>query len=397
VTGTRPISEPVSRLAHALAIPRDYVQRFPISRTQLVSVPVLILLDSDGDVLYTFTYHDEFVDRAGAGAAQGELIWTRADRSLDGVDFGGGIALYRRVSFSRALAEQLEEHGASGVVIVTETEAKNLPSEHLRFEPGDEAGIPVVKITEATFEALLAQLDMTPRDLLSTPPVLPLGVQVRAVIARTPVTRALTANVLGFLPGSDPRLANEVILIGAHYDHAGQSPGDLYFPGANQNGSGVAAMLELARIWQSSGYRPARSVLFAAWGAEEKNSAGVTRYLEDPVVPLADTVSVIALDRIAGGGGHKLLFYGTRENDQALIQCVESGAHQLERRTWRRGSTGEGWHEPFNQAGIPTVKFIWDRAEEVAYSPDDTAAALDPERLANSGEILVLTISWLAR
>jgi Zn-dependent M28 family amino/carboxypeptidase len=219
---------------------------------------------------------------------------------------------------------------------------------------------------------------------------------VRQALARSPVTTTLTANILGLLPGSDPRLAGEVLIVGAHYDHIGQSPDGLYFPGANQNASGVAALLEMARVWQSAGYRPTRSVLFAAWGAEELGSAGMAHYLAAPATPLTRTVGVIALDSIAGGKGPKLMFYGTREHEQSLIQRVEAAAAQLDRRAWRRGSTGEGWHTSLNQAGIPTVKLMWDDAESDFYLPTDTADRIDPDRLATSGEILTLAAAWLA-
>jgi Zn-dependent M28 family amino/carboxypeptidase len=204
------------------------------------------------------------------------------------------------------------------------------------------------------------------------------------------------------LPGSDPDLRDEVLLIGAYYDHIGGSPDGLYFPGANQNASGVGALLETARVWQSTGFHPARSVLFAAWGAQELNAAGVTHYLANPAVPLTRTVGeprivgVIALDSVGGGDGYRLMFHGTKEHDLPMIQRVEASAAELSRRAWREGNTGDGWHEPFNRAGIPTTKFIWDDAEEDFYQLTDTADAIDIDRLATSGEILTLTASWLA-
>lgn len=311
------------------------------------------------------------------------------------------MVLHQNVRFSSGMAERLQEHGAGGLIIATNRGPDDLQVESARPDSGNvgttaEITIPVFEITEAAFDTLLERLEMQSRDLVSAPPALPTGAQVQQSLTRLPATTTLTSNVLGMLPGSDPNLADEVILIGAHYDHAGQSPDGFYFPGANQNASGVGAMLEMARVWQSGGYRPARSILFAAWGAEELNSAGVAHYLADPTVPLTRTVSVIALNSIAGGRGYKLMFHGTREHDQPLIHRIDAGVAALDRRAWRRGNTGEGWHEPFNQAGIPTVKLIWDDAESDFYSPDDTAEAIDLDRLANSGEILTLIVSWLA-
>jgi hypothetical protein len=155
-------------------------------------------------------------------------------------------------------------------------------------------------------------------------------------------------------------------------------------------------MLELARVWHATGYRPARSVLFAAWGAEERGNAGVAWYLQDPTIPLTRTVGVVSLDSIADGEGYRLWFRGDRDTDLPLIDRFEVSASQLNGEAWRRGSTDEGWHALFSREGIPTVKLTWAESEELAYRLTDTVDALDPERLANSGEILTLGVSWLA-
>ena len=206
----------------------------------------------------------------------------------------------------------------------------------------------------------------------------------------------LTANVLGLLPGNDPDLAHELLIVGAHYDHVGGLPDGFYFPGANRNASGVGALLELARVWQAAHYRPARSVLFAAWGAEESGSAGALHYVAQPAVPLTQTVAVIALDSIGNGRGYSLMYYGTPQHDLPLVYMFEAGSAQLPRRAFRHTATGEGWHVLFNAAGIPTVKVMWDEAERDFYLPTDTPDRIDPERLGFSGEILTLVASWLA-
>ena len=393
--GLEPLGDPVSDTQ------LSYLQQFPVSYTQAVSVPTFALLDGDGALLHTFTYRQDFLERpstgsghsAGQGVAGGELVWVRQG-NLEGMQFGGAVALEENISDARI--QQLEEHGAGGVIVVTGQESDDLQSSYAQVVSGTETNIPVFEITGPAFETLLEQLGIEQRELTLSPPSLPLGVRARLSLARPPVTTTLTANVLGLLPGSDPDLADEVILVGAHYDHIGRLPDGFYFPGANQNASGVAAMLEMAQVWQSAGYRPARSVLFAAWGAEELGSAGVAHYLAAPNVPLTQTVGVIALEAIAGGKGYKLMFHGTREHDLALIHRFESGYPQLDRRAWRAGNTGAGWHTPFNTVGIPTSKLIWDEAEEDFYLPSDTADRVDPERLASSGEVLTLVVSWLA-
>jgi Zn-dependent M28 family amino/carboxypeptidase len=384
---------------HALEhLPRSYLQQFPISHTYIISIPTLTLMDSAGRVLHEFVYNEDFVESAGDGLVEDELVWVRSN-TLSGLYFGGAVVLQRDVPGDAAYAAQLQAHGAGGLIVINGRNSNDLQTELVRStsEPEAKIAIPVFEITEDAFNALLEKVGTNFQKLREfQSPALPLSSRVRQTLARCPLTVTQTANVLGLLPGNDPDLADEVLLVGAYYDHIGQSPDGLYFPGASQNASGVAAMLELARTWQATGYRPARSVLFAAWGAQEKNGAGIAHYLADPTIPLTQTVGVIALDSIVAQGGARLLFHGTKEHDMPLIHRIEAGAAALNRRAWRQGSAGEGWHTAFNRIGIPTSKLIWDNAEEDFYSLTDTADSIDIDRLATSGEILALAASWLA-
>jgi hypothetical protein len=354
-------------------------------------------LDEDGTVLHEFTYREDFLETVGEDVVQGELVWVHAE-DLEGMAFGGAVVLERDVEDPVARAAQLQEHGAGGVIVATDKEPSHLLTGQIlnSDEYGSGVTIPVFEITEAAFGTLLAQLGMEIRDLSFAPPALPLGVQMQQALVRSPVTTTLTANVLGLLPGSDPELADEVLIVGAHYDHVGQSPDGFYFPGANHNASGVGALLEMARVWQLAGFYPARSVLFAAWGAEELDSAGVAHYLTHPAVPLTQTAGVIALDSIGNGRGFRLLFYGTQQDDLPIIHRIEIGTAGLNRRAQHRIKAGEGWHTLFDSIDIPTVKLIWDEAESDFYLPTDNADYVEVDRLNFSGEILTLTASWLA-
>ncbi|MDY7225249.1 M20/M25/M40 family metallo-hydrolase [Hyalangium rubrum] len=112
----------------------------------------------------------------------------------------------------------------------------------------------------------------------------PLGVKVSTQF-QNQVRRRPTANVLGLLPGSDPRLSREVVLYTAHHDHLGMrdnaKPGeDAIYNGALDNASGVAAMLAVARAFQALPQPPRRSILFAAVAAEEQGLLG-SQYLAE--------------------------------------------------------------------------------------------------------------------
>jgi Zn-dependent M28 family amino/carboxypeptidase len=148
----------------------------------------------------------------------------------------------------------------------------------------DEATRRVMRLTGKDLDALrvLAQRrDFQP---------VPLGVKVSTRFTNQ-VHRRPTANVLGLLPGSDPRLAREVVLYTAHHDHLGMKedakPGeDAIYNGAVDNAAGVAAMLEVARAFTAMPKAPPRSILFAAVAAEEQGLLG-SQYLAEhlPVHP----------------------------------------------------------------------------------------------------------------
>ena len=104
-------------------------------------------------------------------------------------------------------------------------------------------------------------------------------------------------NVLGYLPGSDPALRDEVVIVSAHFDHVGYHDGEV-FQGADDNASGTAGLLEIAEAYALSTEKPARSVLFAAWNAEEGGLLGSRYYVERPTFPLEKTIALFQMDMI---------------------------------------------------------------------------------------------------
>ena len=138
---------------------------------------------------------------------------------------------------------------------------------------------------------------------------------------------APAANVIGRLEGSDPQLKNEVIVVGAHYDHLGHGGSGSLAPregevhhGADDNASGVAGLLELARMFSAERARPRRTMIFIAFGGEEEGLLGSNYYVNHPVAPLAQTVAMINLDMI-----------GRLKDDRLVIGGVGTSA---EWKTW---------------------------------------------------------------
>lgn len=109
-------------------------------------------------------------------------------------------------------------------------------------------------------------------------------------------------NVLGMLQGSDPARRSEVVVVSAHMDHLGTGTpvaGDSTFNGADDNGSGTSALLELAEALGELDAPPARTIVFAAFGGEEIGLAGSAVYVSDPPFPIAATVANLNMDMLS--------------------------------------------------------------------------------------------------
>jgi len=157
----------------------------------------------------------------------------------------------------------------------------------------------------------------------ATNPVKPGSVNMASDLLRR---ESPSFNVIGVLPGSDPKLKSEAIVIGAHYDHLGRGgegslaprEGDIHH-GADDNASGVAGLIELARMLSSQKLK--RTVVFIAFSGEEEGLIGSSYYVNHPIVPLANTVAMINMDMIGRLKDRNLIVggVGTAQEWRSLI------------------------------------------------------------------------------
>jgi Peptidase family M28 len=105
-------------------------------------------------------------------------------------------------------------------------------------------------------------------------------------------------NVIGVLPGRDPALKDTYVLVTAHYDHVGTNPEGDVFNGANDNASGVAALIEIARAIRSAPVQPRRSIAFIAYFGEEQGMVGSRYYAQSPVFPLEKTYAQVNFEQL---------------------------------------------------------------------------------------------------
>jgi Zn-dependent M28 family amino/carboxypeptidase len=167
-------------------------------------------------------------------------------------------------------------------------------------------------------------------------------------------------NVIGRLPGRVR--PNETILYGAHWDHLGvgapDARGDSIYNGAVDNATGVAALLELARVF-AAGPRPERSVVFAAWTAEEKGLLGSEYYAANPVYPLETTVAGFNIDALAATGPTRdvlIVGYGQSELEDQIERVLQSEGRVIARDPHpEAGYFFRSDHFPMAKRGVPML------------------------------------------
>jgi len=199
-------------------------------------------------------------------------------------------------------------------------------------------------------------------------------------------------NVIGLVPGSDADLRSEYVVIGAHRDHFGEQAGVL-FPGADDNASGTAILLETARMMAESKTKPKRSVLCISFSGEEQGLWGSRFYLSKPARPLNRTAAMINVDHAGIGNGR--LTVGITGLPKELAGQVARDAGLLDR-VDVYGFFPGGDHVPFKEAGIPTITVVSGGPHPYFHTPSDTADFLQPEVLTAAARYVAALVWNLA-
>jgi Zn-dependent M28 family amino/carboxypeptidase len=237
--------------------------------------------------------------------------------------------------------------GAQALVIITDEEKlKDDRLSRLSYDNAGEAGIPVIVISRQLAANLLrspdAELlelekiaDSRLPDAKASALRLPLKSPTLTIDVNVVRRESPSFNVIGILPGSDPKWKNEAIVIGAHYDHlgrGGEGSGSLdpreglIHHGADDNASGVAGLIELARMFSTLNLKPRRTIVFIAFSGEEEGLIGSSYYVNHPIVPLANTVAMINMDMIGRMKEKNLIVggVGTAQEWRSMIDADNS-------------------------------------------------------------------------
>ncbi|HEY2991773.1 MAG TPA: M28 family peptidase [Methylomirabilota bacterium] len=282
------------------------------------------------------------------------------------------------------------EHGAAAVLLVA--------------PPGGAAALPALTgigqpwsifalaVSRAVADALLAPAGLTLAAAAAAVDAGPAPKSFAVPGARVALQVALlrergrAANVVGILPGRDATLRDETVVIGAHYDHLGRGGEGSLAPdalgrvhhGADDNASGVAAVLGLARAFAAAGGVP-RTLVFVAFAGEEMGLLGSTRYVRHPARPLDRTVLMVNLDMV-GRLRARTLYIGGVDGGRGLRELVSAQAGGLTL-ALRGDPFGPSDHTAFYSAGRP-VLFLFTGAHADYHRPSDTWDKINGSGLA---------------
>lgn len=385
-----------------------FVQHVPAEYVAITETPELFILDGQSDPK-AYSIGSDFVCRGltGFGNVTAPVVFcgygisepTAGYDDYAGIDVKGKIVLVFKQNpdwklagldlenkFNRYRANVAAAHGAVALLMVSTPLAKdpqkpigslmdgdghydiNMPQIHVSIDVAED----FLKGSGINLKSLQAQIDS-----LKRPHSLALHSRAHIIIQGEYVAEKTSDNVVALLPGSDPELSKQYIVISAHLDHVGMQGAGLIFPGANDNASGSAAVLQLARAFVKSAVEPRRSVLFVLYTGEEQGLVGSDYFAQHLPFPPEQITAAFNLDCIAygdsiqvGGGKSNLVLWNIARTQDSL------NARRMIKSTW--GGGGADLTALFNK-GVPGLYFASRYSYTHLHLPSDTPETLNPE------------------
>ena len=395
-----------------------YYQSFPLSDVGLTAMPTLDRLGADAKRYVARSDFSESVGgRRGGGVAAGRVVYVGGGNKTTeysdyvGVHPEGNIVMIAGPSIAQQdRIDIARREGAIGVLVVTFNDLIK-PSHIAAFE---KETIPVLTITAAVADELIAASGKHVADLnqqlidrirraqnrpsLRAEIIQPISFDtettVRISVPLGPIRQITGQNVIGILRGSDPARADKFVLVGGHLDGIGTDPDGTVFAAANDNGSGPAVTLEVARVLAANRATLKNSVIFAAFAGEEEGLVGseffANRSLTTPLRP-SNILAFVNLD-VAGCCGDTLA--GSDENF-AMHARLASAADRLGYSFGYTPGIGGSDHISYTRRGVPAAMLGW--ADFTGFhTVRDTLDTVTAQRLEIAGRTAAQTVLELA-
>jgi hypothetical protein len=391
-----------------------YRQEFEFPFYQIVS-PVRLAID-DGGATRELKYADDFFFVTGTGNSRGRAAVVFAGYGLafggfdeyEGLDVRGRVVVAIEgappwlaappgVRSNLAKARHTRALGAVGLLTCPDpTKPAPLTKERVwvlrpenyldGFVFGRISPATAAAIVKAPLENLKKELDEGRRP---TSRVAPTSVAWQATVVFDLHRKG--SNILGKLTGADRQRRDELVIVGAHYDGGGIDPDGTVYPGAEDNASGTSVVLALAEALASRP-RPGRTVIFAAWGAEEQGAWGSRAYVS--TTPLDRIAATFTLDNVGVGDG-RFRAYGAHnfpEEYAIIARAIEPSIAKLF--TPRGAGGSDGW--TFQIRGVPSFFAHAEATQPYVHTPADTPATIAPVSLASAGSFMAQAMMAVA-
>jgi ABC-type dipeptide/oligopeptide/nickel transport system permease subunit len=402
-----------------------YIFSLPAQLVRPVQQPALELLASGGSGGAQFIHQTDFAylieGHGGSGEVEGNLTFLgflhpdrQSQEAYAGLDLRGKIVLLQEGNAPADFPTEALIRGAKGVIWITRQEETELRSQVLRLSSDPNAlllpQIPIFRVRPSTARAFLAPESLALADLFeidgerSDPPTIwferELDAKVRMSLMLHEAEPYEVRNILGYMQGSDIDHADEMVVLFANYDGPGADPDGTVFPGANNDGSGVALLLELARLWQREGLQPRRSVLFVFWGTGTLEEAGAREFLRDrfnfrhllTANNQAHVEPKVIFQMEGVGSGGDLVTVSGQEGD--FLDVLEGTASELSLNLVRVGE-GDEMLRTTTGTRVPWIRVGW--VGSTVPPQNDRVENLDAGHFNRMGELLTLTLAKILR
>ncbi len=402
-----------------------FLRHFSLEANEIVGEVSLALVDDEGGER-PLRHGDDFVARGftGSGDVTAPVVFcgyglSMPDQGWDdyaGVDVRGKVVLafkqappfqvpgveWGEAWLPRPKAVAAAQKGAVALLLVSlpDSERPQPLIGSVLHGPGDQPlQMPQIQVSGEVADTLLTGTSTTLSQIQTTieetgqPWPADLGRAVHVSVQASYDPDRDTANVVAVLPGSDPALGDEHVILGAHLDHIGRQ-GDVLFPGANDNASGSAAVMAAAAALSRGKFKPRRTVVFILFSGEEQGLLGAEAYVADPLLPLGSAVAMINVDCVGmgdglhlGGGGASPVLIGLAEAINARTSAIEPG------------DTGYGgWADaqPFFDTGMPTLSVATRNGWHHLHRPTDRPDVLVPDLFTGAARVVFLVTAAVA-
>ncbi len=387
-----------------------YLQRFPMLSTRQEKRTVFRLKNGFfGPVTYQEGNDFNLYFNSGSGKVKAEVVFTgfgisAPEKGWDdyaGIDVRGKIVVIHRGTPSDGQSwakenerdekvNQARSHGAAALLMFENREGFSIRGGTLH-EAGYQPSMPAMSVTSKVardiFQGTLKSLEDVLAKLATSPQSFRTGKIAEIDVRVKKIPSAYGENVIGFFPGVHPVLKNECIVVGAHMDHNGLSPDGHLYAGADDNASGTAIVMELARVMSRIPGGLRRTVCFVCFGGEEQGLLGSSYFAEHPAVPGEQIVAMFNFDMEGMGDGG--CGAGGRNYFPDLFDGLLSGLADSVRQKFR---VSRGWgmggsdHAHFIEQGIPALGFFSTGSHPFYHQAEDVPSVIHVPSLQCVGD-----------